>query len=84
MKLDATPDDVAPGLLVGPSSGTRVPTPPLRGRVTMQQVAAEAGLSRVTLHRRGVTKDALLGGLVERATEALRARTGARHAVSAP
>lgn len=36
---------------------------------TMERIAAEAGLSRVTLHRRGVTKDGLLAGLVQRATE---------------
>lgn len=38
----------------------------------MDRIAAEAGLSRVTLHRRGITKDGLLGELVEAATEAYR------------
>ena len=36
---------------------------------TADRIAAEAGLSRVTLHRRGATKEALLGQLVEQATE---------------
>lgn len=36
---------------------------------TLERIAAEAGLSRVTLHRRGVTKDGLLADLVARATE---------------
>ena len=36
---------------------------------TADRIAAEAGLSRVTLHRRGATKESLLGQLVERATE---------------
>jgi AcrR family transcriptional regulator len=36
---------------------------------TIERVAAEAGLSRVTLHRRGLTKDVLLGELVASATE---------------
>ena len=40
---------------------------------TLERIAAEAGLSRVTLHRRGVTKDALLGSLAARATDAYRA-----------
>ena len=35
---------------------------------SMERIAAEAGLSRVTLHRRGVTKDGLLADLVARAT----------------
>ena len=38
----------------------------------MDRIAAEAGLSRVTLHRRGVTKDGLLAELVEAATETYR------------
>ena len=36
---------------------------------TLERIAAEAGLSRVTLHRRGVSKDELLAGLVARATD---------------
>lgn len=36
---------------------------------TMERIAAEAGVSRVTLHRRGITKDTLLAELVLRATE---------------
>jgi AcrR family transcriptional regulator len=36
---------------------------------TLGRIAEEAGLSRVTLHRRGVSKDGLLAGLVERATQ---------------
>lgn len=39
------------------------------GGATIERIAAEAGLSRVTLHRRGVTKDGLLAELVARATE---------------
>jgi AcrR family transcriptional regulator len=40
---------------------------------TLERIAAEAGVSRVTLHRRGVTKDGLLAELVARATEDYRA-----------
>ena len=36
---------------------------------TLERIAAAAGLSRVTLHRRGVTKDSLLAELVDRATD---------------
>lgn len=36
---------------------------------TIERIAAEAGVSRVTLHRRGVSKDGLLAELVVRATE---------------
>ena len=36
---------------------------------TLERIAAEAGLSRVTLHRRGVTKDGLMTELVARATD---------------
>ena len=36
---------------------------------TIERIAAEAGVSRVTLHRRGVSKDGLLAELVARATE---------------
>jgi AcrR family transcriptional regulator len=39
------------------------------GGATIERIAAEAGLSRVTLHRRGVTKDGLLAELVARATD---------------
>lgn len=43
------------------------------GAATMERIAANAGVSRVTLHRRGVTKQGLLGELVARATESYRA-----------
>lgn len=36
---------------------------------TMERIAQEAGLSRVTLHRRGATRDGLLAELVSRATD---------------
>lgn len=36
---------------------------------SMERIATEAGYSRVTLHRRGVTRDSLLGGLAARATD---------------
>jgi AcrR family transcriptional regulator len=36
---------------------------------TLERIATEAGLSRVTLHRHGVTKSGLLAELVERAGE---------------
>jgi AcrR family transcriptional regulator len=39
---------------------------------TLERIAAEAGVSRVTLHRRGVTKDGLLAELVARADGSLR------------
>ena len=41
-------------------------------RVTVEQIAAEADVSRVTLHRRGLTKDAILARLAEQATERYR------------
>ena len=40
---------------------------------TIERIAAEAGVSRVTLHRRGVTKDGLLAALAERGAERYRA-----------
>ena len=40
---------------------------------TIERIATEAGVSRVTLHRHGVTKDGLLAELVARATEDYRA-----------
>jgi len=40
---------------------------------TIERIAAAAGLSRVTLHRRGVSKDGMLAELVARATEDYRA-----------
>ena len=43
------------------------------GGATLERIADEAGLSRVTLHRRGVSKDSLLADLVARATEDYRA-----------
>jgi AcrR family transcriptional regulator len=39
---------------------------------TIDRIAAGAGVSRVTLHRRGITKDGLLAELVARATEIYR------------
>src|SRR4051794_25223046 len=39
---------------------------------TAERIAAEAGLSRVTLHRRGIDKDSILAELAERATESYR------------
>jgi AcrR family transcriptional regulator len=36
------------------------------GQATMERIAAEAGVSRMTLHRRGVTREGLLGALAER------------------
>lgn len=36
---------------------------------SMERIAGEAGLSRVTLHRQGVTRDGLLGALTARATD---------------
>lgn len=39
---------------------------------TLERIAGEANLSRVTLHRRGVTKAGLLAELVARATEDFR------------
>lgn len=36
---------------------------------TIERIAVEAGVSRVTLHRHGVTKDGLLAELVTRATD---------------
>jgi LacI family transcriptional regulator len=50
VKLDSTPDEVVPGLLAGGSASSAT-TPPLRGRVTMQQVAAEAGVSISTVSK---------------------------------
>ena len=43
------------------------------GAATMERIAEDAGLSRVTLHRRGVTKERLLSELTARATEDYRA-----------
>lgn len=42
------------------------------GGTTMERIAAKAGLSRVTLHRQGVTKDVLFARLVESATARFR------------
>jgi AcrR family transcriptional regulator len=43
------------------------------GQATMERIAAEAGVSRMTLHRRGVTRDGLLGALAERLEDEYRA-----------
>ncbi|SEH16157.1 TetR/AcrR family transcriptional regulator [Thermoleophilum album] len=40
---------------------------------TLERIAEEAGVSRVTLHRRGITKQGLLEQLAERAAEQYRA-----------
>src|SRR5919201_3331849 len=40
---------------------------------TAERIAEEAGLSRVTLHRRGITKDSILAELSARAVESYRA-----------
>src|SRR5919197_3721687 len=40
---------------------------------TVERIAGEAGVSRVTLHRRGISKDAILAELSERAAERYRA-----------
>lgn len=42
------------------------------GGVTMERIATEAGLARVTLHRQGVSKDGLFEALVVAATESYR------------
>jgi AcrR family transcriptional regulator len=42
-------------------------------QATLERIAAEAGVSRMTLHRRGVTRDGLLGALAERLETAYRA-----------
>jgi AcrR family transcriptional regulator len=39
---------------------------------TLERMATEAGVSRMTLHRRGVTRDGLLGALAERLETAYR------------
>jgi len=44
------------------------------GQATMERIAAEVGVSRMTLHRRGVTRDGLLGALAERLEDEYRAR----------
>ena len=41
--------------------------------VTVERIAAEAGLSRATLHRRGLTREALIAALAQRAAEQSRA-----------
>src|SRR5213596_529219 len=40
---------------------------------TLERIATEAGVSRMTLHRRGVTRDGLLGALAERLEDSYRA-----------
>jgi AcrR family transcriptional regulator len=42
-------------------------------QATVGRIAAQAGLSRATLHRRGVTREALIGALAHRAAEQFRA-----------
>jgi AcrR family transcriptional regulator len=51
-------------------SGTARPPPRVDSTgATTERIAAEAGVSRVTLHRRGETKDGLLRDLVGEATD---------------
>jgi AcrR family transcriptional regulator len=40
---------------------------------TLERIAGEAGLSRVTLHRRGISKESILAAMVRRAVEDYRA-----------
>jgi AcrR family transcriptional regulator len=42
-------------------------------QVTVERIAAEAGLSRATLHRRGLTREVLIAALAQRAAEQFRA-----------
>jgi AcrR family transcriptional regulator len=42
-------------------------------QATLERIAAEAGVSRMTLHRRGVTREGLLAALAERLETAYRA-----------
>ena len=42
-------------------------------QATLERIAAEAGVSRMTLHRRGITRDGLLAALAVRLEEAYRA-----------
>lgn len=42
-------------------------------QATLERIATEAGISRMTLHRRGVTREGLLGALAERLEEEYRA-----------
>lgn len=41
-------------------------------QATLERIAAEAGVSRMTLHRRGITRDGLLAALAERLETAYR------------
>jgi AcrR family transcriptional regulator len=41
-------------------------------QATLERIAAEAGVSRMTLHRRGITREGLLGALAERLETAYR------------
>jgi AcrR family transcriptional regulator len=43
------------------------------GQATMERIAAEVGVSRMTLHRRGITRDGLLSALAERLEDEYRA-----------
>jgi AcrR family transcriptional regulator len=42
-------------------------------QVTVERIAAEAGLSRATLHRRGLTREVLIAALAQRTAEQFRA-----------
>jgi AcrR family transcriptional regulator len=41
-------------------------------QATLERIATEAGVSRMTLHRRGITRDGVLGALAERLETAYR------------
>jgi AcrR family transcriptional regulator len=41
-------------------------------QATLERIAAEAGVSRMTLHRHGITREGLLGALSERLEDAYR------------
>src|SRR5437763_123042 len=50
--------------------------------LTAERIAEEAGISRVTLHRRGIRKEDILAALTEKATDAY--RTALWPALTAP
>lgn len=68
-RVAASPSRLAPELL---EAGRRALSRYGYDGATVERIAQEAGLSRVTLHRRGVTKDTVLAEFAERATERYR------------